>query len=39
MCTRIGCLFTVLSEAKMQVSPDKSLKPERAFRRFALAGF
>ena len=24
MCTRIGCLFTVLHEAKMQVNPDKS---------------
>ena len=25
MCTRIGCLFAVLGEAKMQVNPDKSL--------------
>ena len=24
MCTRIGCLFTVLREAKMQINPDKS---------------
>ena len=24
VCTRIGCLFTVLGEAKMQVNPDKS---------------